>query len=202
MRFFISGGFDDGDQTGERRPLGMARTCREGDLPRAISDLLAHAFDLIQDTVNIAVPGGGAKVVVFEQIEHVGHMAGPRANVKDRRADVQDVVDLARMIVALDAANRVLGRVYVLGQVRSQGAVELTVNENLTVGTAILRAGGLGDFANKKRVKLIRGGGSDGAAKQIIELNMVEILEQGKVEKDVVLQPNDFIIVPSRMINF
>jgi polysaccharide export outer membrane protein len=108
----------------------------------------------------------------------------------------------ATVIVALDAANRVLGRVYVLGQVRSQGAIELTVNENLTVGTAILRAGGLGDFANKKRVKLIRGGGSDGAAKQIIELNMVEILEQGKVEKDVVLQPNDFIIVPSRLINF
>jgi protein involved in polysaccharide export with SLBB domain len=107
----------------------------------------------------------------------------------------------ATVIVALDVANRVLGRVYVWGQVHSQGAIELTVNENLTVGTAILRAGGFGDFANKKKVKLIRGGGPDGAAKQTIELNMVEILEKGKVEKDVPLQPNDFIIVPSRLIN-
>ena len=31
---------------------------------------------------------------------------------------------------------------------------------------------------------------------------MVEILEGGKTEKDVALQPDDFIIVPSRLINF
>jgi protein involved in polysaccharide export with SLBB domain len=108
----------------------------------------------------------------------------------------------ATVIIALDVANRVLGRIYVWGQVRSQGAIELSVNENLTVGTAILRAGGFGDFANKKRVKLIRGGGSDGAAKQTIELNMAEILDDGKVEKDMPVKPNDFIIVPSRLINF
>ncbi len=108
----------------------------------------------------------------------------------------------ATVIVALDSANRALGRIYVWGQVRTQGAIELTVNENLTVGTAILRAGGFGDFADKKHVKLIRGGGADGSAKKTIELNMVEILEQGKVEKDVAVQPNDFIIVPSRLINF
>jgi len=108
----------------------------------------------------------------------------------------------ATVIVALDAANRVLGRVYIWGQVRVQGPIELIVNENLTVGTAILRAGGFGDFANKKRVKLIRGGGPHEGAKQTLELNMAEVLDDGKVEKDVVLQPNDFIIVPSRIINF
>jgi hypothetical protein len=31
---------------------------------------------------------------------------------------------------------------------------------------------------------------------------MVEILEEGKTEKDIVLQPDDRIIVPSRLINF
>ena len=31
---------------------------------------------------------------------------------------------------------------------------------------------------------------------------MVEILEKGKTEKDVVLQPDDLIIVPSRLISF
>ncbi len=108
----------------------------------------------------------------------------------------------ATVIVALDAANRVWGRVYVWGQVRTQGAIEIAVNENLTVGTAILRAGGFGDFANKKRVKLIRAAGVDGSAKENVELNLVEILEEGKVEKDVLLKPDDFIIVPSRLINF
>jgi len=110
----------------------------------------------------------------------------------------------ATVIIALDAANKFLGRIYVWGQVRNQGPIDLAVNENLTAGKAILRAGGFGDFANKKKVKVVRGAaaGADGAGKQSFELNMVEILEDGKTEKDVLLQPDDFIIVPSRLINF
>ena len=108
----------------------------------------------------------------------------------------------ATVIIALDVANKLLGRIYVWGQVRNQGPIDITVNENLTAGKAILRAGGFGDFANKKKVKVVRGGNVEGAAKQSFELNMVDILENGKTEKDVVLQPDDFIIVPSRLINF
>ena len=53
-------------------------------------------------------------------------------------------------------------------------------------------------------VKVVRGGGSGGetAGKQSFELNMTAILEEGKTEQDVLLQPDDFIIVPSRLINF
>jgi polysaccharide export outer membrane protein len=107
----------------------------------------------------------------------------------------------ATVIIALDAANKLLGRIYVWGQVRNQGPIDISVNENLTAGRAILRAGGFGDFANKKRVKVVRGG-AEGANKQSFELNMAEILEDGKTEKDLLLQPDDFIIVPSRLINF
>ena len=108
----------------------------------------------------------------------------------------------ATVIIALDVANKLLGRIYVWGQVRNQGAIDVAVNENLTAGKAILRAGGFGDFANKKRVKVVRGGGTEGAGKQSFELNMVDILEKGQTEKDVILQPDDFVIVPSRLINF
>jgi protein involved in polysaccharide export with SLBB domain len=108
----------------------------------------------------------------------------------------------ATVIIALDVANKVLGRIYVWGQVRNQGPIDIAVNENLTAGKAILRAGGFADFANKKRVKVVRSGGAESAAKQSFELNMVDILEKGKTEKDVILQPDDFIIVPSRLINF
>jgi len=108
----------------------------------------------------------------------------------------------ATVIIALDVANKFMGRIYVWGQVRNQGPIDLGVNENLTVGKAILRAGGFGDFANKKRVKVVRGGGTEGAAKQNFELNLIDILENGQTERDLVLQPDDFIIVPSRLINF
>jgi len=108
----------------------------------------------------------------------------------------------ATVIIALDVANKFLGRIYVWGQVKNQGPIDIAVNENLTAGKAILRAGGFGDFANKKKVKIVRGGGAENARKQNFELNMVEILESGKTEMDIVLQPDDFIIVPSRLINF
>lgn len=107
----------------------------------------------------------------------------------------------ATVILGLDQANRFLGRVYVWGQVKNQGAIDMAVNENLTAGKAILRAGGFGDFANKKKVKVVRDNPAPGS-KKIIELNMLEILEQGKTEKDLLLQPNDSVIVDDRLINF
>ena len=103
---------------------------------------------------------------------------------------------------ALDAANKLLGRIYVWGQVRNQGPIDIAVNENLTASKAILRAGGFADFANKKKVKVVRPDNVKGSGKQSFELNMDEIFEKGKTEKDVILQPDDFIIVPSRLINF
>jgi protein involved in polysaccharide export with SLBB domain len=107
----------------------------------------------------------------------------------------------ASVVVALESANRTLGRVYVWGQVRNQGPVELVTDETLTAGKAVLRAGGFGDFANKKRVKVVRPA-SGNNAKQVFELNMVEILEQGQTEKDLALKPDDSVIVSSRLINF
>lgn len=107
----------------------------------------------------------------------------------------------ATVILALEQANRFLGRVYVWGQVKTQGPLEMAVNEKLTAGKAILRAGGFGDFANKKRVKVIRAATSSGE-KQMLELNMVEILEEGKTEKDVVLNPDDSVIISKSLINF
>jgi protein involved in polysaccharide export with SLBB domain len=107
----------------------------------------------------------------------------------------------ATVIIGLDAVNRFIGRVYVWGQVHNQGPVDISASENLTAGKAILRAGGFADFANKKRVKIVRAP-SSGTAPQIFELNLIDILEEGKTDKDLQLQPDDFVIVPSRLINF
>jgi protein involved in polysaccharide export with SLBB domain len=140
-------------------------------------------------------------------VPYVGRVAAADKTCKQLAEDLKarlekEYYHRATVIIALDVANKFLGRIYVWGQVRNQGPVDLGVNENLTVGNVILRAGGFGDFANKKRVKVVRGGGKEGGAKQNFELNMVDVLENGQTEKDVVLQPDDFIIVPSRLINF
>jgi polysaccharide export outer membrane protein len=140
-------------------------------------------------------------------VPYVGRVAASDKTCKQLAAELKARLEKeyyyrATVIIALDVANKFLGRVYVWGQVRNQGPIDIAVNENLTAGKAVLRAGGFGDFANKKKVKVVRSGGADNAAKQNFELNMVDILEKGKTEKDMVLQPDDFIIVPSRLINF
>jgi len=140
-------------------------------------------------------------------VPYVGRVAAADKTCKQLADELkgqleQEYYYRATVIIALDVANKFLGRIYVWGQVKNQGPIDIAVNENLTAGKAILRAGGFGDFANKKRVKLVRGGATDSASKQSFELNMVDILEDGKTEKDIVLRPDDFIIVPSRLINF
>jgi protein involved in polysaccharide export with SLBB domain len=108
----------------------------------------------------------------------------------------------ATVILGLDAANRVVGRAYVIGQVRLQGAVEIQVNENMTVAKAVLRAGGLAEYADKKRVKIVRAPRAPGGRGQTVVLNLAEIIEDGRVEKDLPLEPDDFVIVPTRLISF
>jgi protein involved in polysaccharide export with SLBB domain len=142
-------------------------------------------------------------------VPYLGRVAAADKTCKQLAEECKTQLDkdyyyFATVVVALESANRFIGRVYVLGQVRNQGPIDLVANENLTAGKAILRAGGLGDFANKKRVKVVRGTGAPARADagESFVLNMVEILEEGRTEKDLLLQPDDFIIVPSRLINF
>jgi protein involved in polysaccharide export with SLBB domain len=108
----------------------------------------------------------------------------------------------ATVVLSLNLANHIAGRVYIWGQVRVQGPLDMQVNENLTAGNAILRAGGFGDFASKTKVKVIRAAAGPNGEKKTFDLNMEDILEKGKTEKDILLEPNDFIIVPTRLVNF
>jgi polysaccharide export outer membrane protein len=108
----------------------------------------------------------------------------------------------ATLIVGLNSVNKMRGKVYVWGQVRNQGAVDLLFDQKLTAGKAVLMAGGFGDFANKKKVKVIRRSNGGTGATQSFEVNMVEVLENNKTDQDIVLEPDDFIIVGARAVNF
>lgn len=111
----------------------------------------------------------------------------------------KDYYKRATVIVGLDAMAKVVGRVYVWGPVRNQGPIEIPANETFTAGKAIVRAGGFGDFANKKEVKVVR---KTPGGNVTIKVNLVEVLEKGKTDQDIKLEPEDFIIVPQRSINW
>jgi polysaccharide export outer membrane protein len=107
----------------------------------------------------------------------------------------------ATVIIAVEVVNktRVTGKVYVTGQVRNKGGFDIPAGESLTVSKAILNAGGFSDFSDKKNVRLIRKT-ADGT--KTFEINVVDIWEKGKLEKDLVIEPNDLIVVPARLVNY
>jgi polysaccharide export outer membrane protein len=112
----------------------------------------------------------------------------------------KDYFYTCNVIVGLDSVStKSRGRVYIMGQVRSQGALEIPFDEKFTVSKAVLRAGGLADFANKKKVKVVRE--KDGKT-QTIFVDLAQVLDRGRIEKDVELLPNDLVVVPERLINF
>jgi protein involved in polysaccharide export with SLBB domain len=63
----------------------------------------------------------------------------------------------ATVIIGLDqVGTKSRGKVYLTGQVRAPGVLELLPGDRVTVSQAILRAQGLADFANKREVRLVR----------------------------------------------
>ncbi|MGO8676711.1 MAG: polysaccharide biosynthesis/export family protein [Limisphaerales bacterium] len=108
----------------------------------------------------------------------------------------------ATVIVAVDVMTKSRGRVYLNGAVRTTGPQEIPSDEVLTVGKAISRAGGFGEFANKKQVKITRKPAQPGGEERTYFVNGVDILEKGKTDCDLALEPDDMIFVPERGFHF
>ena len=138
-------------------------------------------------------------------VPYVGRVSTENKTCKQLAAELKVLLEQeyyyrATVILGVDMVNKIRGKVYVQGSVRVQGPVELLFNEKLTAGKAILRAGGFGDFARKDKVKVIRGRTAGAGEKQTIEVNMIDVLENGKTDKDVILEPDDYIVVPERKV--
>jgi protein involved in polysaccharide export with SLBB domain len=88
------------------------------------------------------------------------------------------------------------GKVYVYGNVKGQGPQEIPADETYTVSKAIIRAGGFSDFANKRKVRVTRKDGKN------FTIDLKRVIEEGHVDEDLVLQPDDQIQVPQRAVNF
>ena len=103
---------------------------------------------------------------------------------------------LATVIIAVDRiSEKSRGKVYVYGSVKGQGPQEIPPDETYTVSKAIIRAGGFGDFADKKKIKLTRKSG------ETVVINLKRVIEEGHTDEDVTVGPDDQIYVPQRLIN-
>ncbi len=160
------------------------------------------SFQILEDRTN------AVSLLVADSSEldipYIGRISVADKTCKELAAEVKTLLEKdyyyrATVIIGLDSLAKVLGKVYVWGPVRTQGPIDIPANETFTASKAILRAGGFGDFANKKEVKIVR---KTATGNVTLKVNMVEVLEKGRTDQDVVLYPEDFIIVPQRAINW
>lgn len=88
----------------------------------------------------------------------------------------------------------------IFGQVIRQGKYELPVDEDITISQAILRAGGFAQFANPKKVKLVRQ--VPGGANKTVLVNCDDIMRKGNLNKDIYIRNGDVVIVDEKTVNF
>lgn len=135
------------------------------------------------------------------EVPYVGLVPAQGRTCKDLAYAIKGMLEKeyyyhATVILAVDrVSDRSRGRIYVYGSVRGQGPQEIPPDESYTVSKAIIRAGGFGDFANKRKIKVTRKDGKD------FTVDLKRVIEEGHTEDDVVLQPDDQIYVPQRLIN-
>ena len=136
------------------------------------------------------------------EVPYVGLVQAAGRTCKELAYSVKSLLEReyyyhATVIIAVDrVSEKSRGKVYVYGNVKGQGPQEIPADETYTVSKAIIRAGGFGDFANKRKVRVTRKDGKN----FIVDLKRV--IEEGHTEEDVVLEPDDQIQVPQRAINF
>lgn len=96
------------------------------------------------------------------EIPHIGRVQALDKTCKQIAYEIKPLLEKdyfvkATVIIGLDLiGTKSRGKVYLTGQVRSPGVLELLPGDPMTVSQAILRANGVGDFADKKNVRLVR----------------------------------------------
>ncbi len=155
---------------------------REGAFPR-----------LVSATGEIDVPPYG-------RVKVAGRTTAEAASEIKRLLE-KDFYYTATVKLSLDRRSRAVvkaGMITISGEVRSVGPLDLEAGSRLTVSQAILKAGGFGPFANQRKVQVTRSEG--GVSKQFF-VDVKEVLEKGRVEKDVPVQDGDRINVSRNIIN-
>jgi polysaccharide biosynthesis/export protein len=82
-------------------------------------------------------------------------------------------------------------KIYVIGAVRKEGPLSYTYR--MTVMQALSEAGGLNEYAKRRKVYILR---SDSGREYRLEFNYEEVLRGERMEQNIVLLPGDTIVIP------
>lgn len=139
------------------------------------------------------------------EVPYAGKVQAAGKTPRELAYDVKRVLEsglykLATVLISLDRRTvQSPGTIYLTGEVSRQGPLEIPPNEQLTVTTAILRAGGFSDFANRRKVKVLR---KTGFGEKVYLVDVKQVLDKARGDLDLAVKPGDVIMVPARLINW
>ncbi len=126
-----------------------------------------------------------------------------------------DYYKRATVIVGLDLIigqdkQKARDMAWVVGQVRQVGPQDISKLQPMTVSQIIMRAGGFGDFADQRKVKVIHrgahaldsagGGPPDLSTSKDYQVVDIKSVFDGKSIVDPVVKSGDYIIVPKQCV--
>ena len=91
-------------------------------------------------------------------------------------------------VIVLESRSK---KFYIIGKVRQAGTYPL--NPGITVLQALSLAGGLGEWADKDSIRIIR---KSGESEKIFSFDYNKVISGKKLGQNILLEPNDTIIVP------
>jgi polysaccharide export outer membrane protein len=134
-------------------------------------------------------PDGRITTPLVEEMVAAGKSAAQLA--RDIELKLAEYIRSPQVNVIVTTPRSLMSEVKAVGQVRTPQAVPFY--EGMTVLDLILAVGGLTEFAAGNRAKLIRQ--QDGKTREI-RIRIDDLLNNGKMERNVALRPGDVIVVP------
>ncbi|HYW46541.1 MAG TPA: polysaccharide biosynthesis/export family protein [Bryobacteraceae bacterium] len=188
----------------QRDPLpvaGQSQPADPKDIPtggRGVpDDYLIGSGDTLQISVwkepDVSVPsvvvrpGGMITVPLIKDVEVEG--LTPRQVEKVIADGLGKFIIAPNVTVVVTASNS--KKIYVVGAVRAEGPLLYTYR--MTVLQALSEAGGLTDYAKRKRIYIIR---SESGKDYRLDFNYDEVVQGQRMEQNIQLQPGDTIVIP------
>ncbi len=196
----------------EARSAGLINTMDQLDNTRALGYGDLVSFRIVEDRtppIVLRIQDSGEL-----QAPHVGLVKAAGRTCRDVAVSIKRELEksyykVATVIIALDrAADRHSGMAgtpnapeffTIFGQVQRQGKYELPADEDVTISQAILRAGGFAQFANTRKVRLVR---RTPGGNKTIEVNLEDIMSKGNLDHDIYIRNNDVVIVKEKIAQF
>jgi protein involved in polysaccharide export with SLBB domain len=162
------------------------------------------AIEIVEDregpTSRIITATGDLEVPPLDRV-HVAGKTTAEAAAEIKRLLLQDYYYTVTVKLSIDQVNvaAALGKVQIAGEVVIPGNLDFNLADPLTLSEAILKAGNFKDFADPKKVKVVR---TKGGVKKEFVIDVKSIMREGAADKDITLEDGDRVFVPKVFIRW